>query len=185
MKKLIAILLLSLHLFSITACFIVHFVAVYRSDRFFEKQTSHGLYNVNELTEVKLPVDMPGIADTGYIKISGVVQFADAAYNYVKMRVTPNTVYLMCVPNYHTTRLSNQNIIHAENIPDIPVPKKQHVPFSKLSMMGQYIFAFQDLKITVPVKQDAVLTIEPNTGRLEFTLEIPQPPPKSSFILFS
>ncbi len=182
MKKLIAILLLSLHLFSITACFIVHFVAVYRSNRFFENQTSRGLYNVNDLTEVKIPVDMPGIADTGYIKISGVVQFADAAYNYVKMRVTPNTVYLMCVPNYHSTRLCNQNIIHAENIPDIPVPRKQHVPFSKLSMMGQFIFAFQNLKITVPVQQAYVLSIEPSINQLEFTIEIPQPPPKSSLV---
>ena len=124
---------------------------------------------------------MPGIADAGYVKIYGKVQFANAAYNYVKMRVTSTAIYLMCVPNYHATRLCNQNIIHAENIPDIPVSQKQHVPFSKLSLIGQYIFAFQNLKITVPVKQASVLSIEPNTGRLEFMLEIPQPPPQRSF----
>lgn len=185
MKKLIAISLLSLYLFSLIACFIVHAVQVYHSDRFFEKQTGRGLYNVTDLTEVKIPADMPNVADTGYFKIFGEVQFANTAYNYVKMRVTSTAIYLMCVPNYETTRLCNQNIIHAKNIPDIPVPQKQHVPFGKLCVTGQSIFAFQNLKITVPVRQTSGVSIEPGTSRLEFTLEIPQPPPKSSLGLFS
>ena len=41
----------------------------------------------------------------------------------------------MCIPNYTTTHLSCQNIIYVKQIPDIPVPKKEHVPFGKVNLI--------------------------------------------------
>ncbi len=178
LRKAISVFLLSTLLLNIGGELLLHKVLTYKSDRFFEKQTSRGMYNVNDLTEVKLPADLPGIADAGYTKVFGEVRFAGEAYNYVKMRITSTAIYLLCVPNYSTTHLCGQNVIHAENIPHIPISKKEHVPFGKLSIVGQSIFVFNNLELTVPVEKAPAFLIEHHTGRINWSLEIPQPPPK-------
>jgi len=112
---------------------LMHAIAVYRSDQFFNEQISKNLYNISDLTEICVPADNPGV--TGwmrYVNMTGRVQFGETAYNYVKIRMTRTAIYLVCIPNYPTTRLCNHNIIDARKIPDIPVSKKQHVPFAKL-----------------------------------------------------
>jgi hypothetical protein len=139
MRRLAAISLLFLHLFSVSATLLIHTLAVYRADRFFESQVARGLYNINDLTEVKIPVDLPGIADqTFYQNVLGEVRFENAAYNYVKIKWTHNAIYLKCVPNYSTTRLCGQNIIDAKALPEIPVNKKDHVPFDKMFGVSLY-----------------------------------------------
>jgi len=108
---------------------------VYKSDKFFDEQIGKNLYNVDDLTEVKIPINMPAIRDwQNYSNLSGSVQFQNASYNYVKMRMTKHAIYLMCVPNYATTHYSTQNVISAKQIADIPVPKKEHVPYGKMNL---------------------------------------------------
>lgn len=149
MKKLVAIFLLSLHLFGLGAGLLAHEVSAYRIRAFFEKQTRRGLYNINDLTEVKIPADLPGIAEQRqYNKVFGEVRFADAAYNYVGMRLTTHAIYLLCVPNYSTTKLCGQNIVDAKNMHDVPVNAKGRPPLCKnleLSVFNyhadQHIFA--------------------------------------------
>jgi len=142
-KKLIAAIMLSIYLFNIGGQLVMHQYFSYVADRFFNEQTSKGLYNVNDLTEVALPVNMPTISDwKAYENISGQIQFGDASYNYVKMKITRHTLYLMCVPNYSTTHLLSQNIIGAKDVKNTTVPKKDHVPFSKTTLLGKFNFAF-------------------------------------------
>ncbi len=79
---------------------------------------------------------MPNVADwKGYLNLNGEVRFENSSYNYVKIKITHDAIYLMCVPNYKTTHLSGQNIINARQIKDIPVPHKDHVPFGKIILM--------------------------------------------------
>jgi hypothetical protein len=109
---------------------------VYKTDKFFDEQVSKNLYNVDELTEVKIPINIPGVPDSQpYQSLAGQVQFRDANYNFVKMKMTGHAIYLMCVPNYSTTHYNMQNIICAKQIADIPVPKKDHVPFGKTNLV--------------------------------------------------
>jgi len=129
----------------------LHEYMVYKTDKFFAQQVSKNLYNVEELTEIKIPIDMPGVRDwKNYQKLSGQVQFQNASYNYVRMRMTHNAIYLMCVPNYATTHYSAQNIIYAKQIKDIPVPKKDHVPFGKVNVM-MYNYQVINYKFATPV----------------------------------
>ena len=107
---------------------------IYQSDKLFEAQIDKNHYNVNDLTEICIPANMQNITDwKNYVNLSGRVQFADAAYNYVKIRMTRTAIYLVCIPNYPTTHLSAQNIIDVRQIPDIPVSKKDHVPVGKVN----------------------------------------------------
>jgi hypothetical protein len=137
LRKLIAISLLSIHLVNLTGQLALYQYLIYRSDVFFNKQIDKNRYNINDLTEIKLQIKQPGGFNDwkNYQNICGRLQFKNSAYNYVKMKITASVVYLMCVPNYKTTHLSNQNIINARQIPDIPVPKKEHVPFGKLNLI--------------------------------------------------
>ncbi|MET3978590.1 hypothetical protein ABIB62_001159 [Mucilaginibacter sp. UYP25] len=137
MKKLIAIFLLHVLLFNIGGHLALHQYVTYQSNELYNHQVASNKYNIKDLTEVKIPMSMPGITDqVSYEAVSGRVNFQNASYNYVKLRVTSTGIYLMCVPNYETTTLSTQNIIDAKNINDIPIQKKDHVPFGKIILIA-------------------------------------------------
>lgn len=104
------------------------------SDDFANEQISKGLYKPDELVEIKIPVHVPTAqAQEDFQAISGQVKLAENDYNYVAMKMTRDTMYLMCIPNYEKTRLIGGNIITAKNVSDSPLAKKNHLPVEKKS----------------------------------------------------
>ena len=96
-----------------------------QSDRFANEQISKGLYKPDELVEIKIPVNLPHIQNqTDFQGISGQVKLSDNDYNYVALKITRDTMYLMCIPNYEKTRLIGENVITAKNISDSPLAKR-------------------------------------------------------------
>jgi len=151
LKKLIAIALLTVHLFNIGGPLAFHEYLVYESDKLFNEQIGENHYNIDDLVEIKVSANMPGVTDwKGYEKLSGRIQFKNSAYNYVKIKMTRNAIYLVCIPNYATTHLSGQNIIYARQVPDIPVPKKDHVPFGKINLIA-YNYQAVHYKFSIPL----------------------------------
>lgn len=181
MKKLIAATFLFIYLFNIGGQVILHQYFSYLSDKFFNEQTSKGLYNVHDLTEVKLPANMPGISEWGgYEDIRGQIQFGDNTYNYVKMKITRTAVYLMCVPDYSTTTFSNQNVINAKGIKDVRIPKKEHVPYGKTTLMSTVNFAFAHFEFSSFFKNIQVASVPFVQGIACHFPDIPEQPPKFS-----
>ena len=157
----------------------MHQYCVYLSDKFFTEQTSKGLYNVNDLTEVKIPVNMPQIIDwKAYENVTGQVQFENISYNYVKMKITRNAIYLMCVPNYSTTHLSHQNIIIAKQVKDCRVPKKNHVPYTKTTLLNKFDFAFLRFEFSPAFKKITITVVQPVQRLYYYFPDIPELPPK-------
>ena len=152
---------------------------VYRSDKLFNEQISKNLYNVNDLVQIKVPIHTSILQNwNSFERINGQVQFKNTCYNYVKLKLTRDTIYLMCVPNYEKTRLVNQNIINASQIADIPVNKKDHVPFGKTTDLGNYnytiiLYNFSAPVITLKVNNKALCYIT-----LHHFIAIPHQPPK-------
>lgn len=179
MKKRIAIFFLCLHLFSLCATLALHAFMQYRSDRFFEKQISRGLYNLNDLTEIRIPANVPGITDwKDYVDMRGEVLFANGAYNYVKIKMTRTAIYLMCVPNYKTTQLCHENVIDARKFPDIPISKKEHVPFEKANNLSAFHYNGLSYCFLVPV-----LPVKPSLSSIDFLIvkspvDAPSQPPE-------
>jgi hypothetical protein len=135
LKKLIAISLLFLHLFSTERQLVRYEYLAYQSDKLYDEQIDQNHYNIHDLTEIRIPVNLPNTSGWGeYINLRGCVKFGNTAYNYVKIKITKGAIYLVCIPNYSTTHLWNRNVIDARQIPDIPVPKKDHVPACKISL---------------------------------------------------
>ena len=158
----------------------LHQYFTYKADKFFTEQTGKNKYNIHDLTEVKIPVNMPGITEWGgYENVSGHIQFENASYNYVKMKITRNAIYLMCLPNYETTRVFDGNVISAKHIKDIPVPKKTHVPYGKTNVLETFQFNFVQFAFSATIKSIKTYTIQPVQRLSTSSLEIPEQPPKS------
>ena len=152
MKKSIAISLLFLHLLSLYGHLALYEFFVYQSDRLFNEQISMNKYSLDDLVSVKVPVSMPTIQDwTDYQCISGQIKFKSNSYNYVKVKMTRDTLYLMCVPNYKKTILINKNIIDARKIADIPVNKKEHVPFGKMASLSAFNYQVVQYRFFSPI----------------------------------
>lgn len=122
---------------------------------------------------------MPTIEDwKDYMYISGQVQFENNSYNYVRLKMTRDTIYLMCIPNYKKTRLINQNIINARKIADIPYSKKDHVPFGKPGTLSDYNCQAVKYCFAAPVVSLNRYSDSFNADTIRFALPSPVPPPK-------
>lgn len=131
-------MLLSIHLFNLGGYTVLYQYFIYKSDRLINEKISRNMFNVHDLIEVKVPVNMPQITSwTSYQRISGQIQFRQGCYNYVKLKLTRDTMYVMCIPNYEKTRLISANIIYAKNIEDLPVSKKDYA-FGKKINLSEY-----------------------------------------------
>lgn len=125
MKRFVAIALLTIHFFNLGGYLLLHMYALDRSDRFMNDLISKNLYNPNSLIEIKVKQNFPGINEwSDYRNVNGQIQFKEACYNYVKLKYTKDTLYVMCVPNYEKTKLIKNNIIYAKDINDIPQDSK-------------------------------------------------------------
>ncbi len=179
MKKIVAIALLSIHLFTICGHIVLYQYVTYRTDKIFNEQIGNNRYNVNDLVEIKLAghTDLFKSWDS-FEAISGQVQFKNACYNYVKLKLTTDTIYLMCVPNYEKTRLFNQNIIQAKEITDMPVKKKEHVPYGKILTLNSFSIVVACFKFSPPVATLRINNNYFNTHPVNCFLSIPEQPPK-------
>ena len=119
---------------------------IHQSDVQMVKQIFDNKIDKDKFIEIKIPVNMPTIQDWDeYEEIVGQVQLKDAYYNYVKLKMTRDTMYFICLPNATKTRLVNANIITAKEVADVPLSKKGHDPASKkVNTLSEYnLHAFQ------------------------------------------
>lgn len=182
MKKLIAFFLLCIILFNTAGYLAIHEYLEHKTQSFFIDQTAKGFYNIKDLTEVTIPVDMPGIHDWArFENVSGQVQFQNTNYNFVKMRITRTALHLMCVPNYDTTKPTDKNILDAKGMNDIPVPQKEHVPCPKSAVLENSHFMFSQYVFSCPViktvQKNIVHAVQP---LVNYYQDIPEQPPKAS-----
>ncbi|AYL97615.1 hypothetical protein [Mucilaginibacter celer] len=183
MKKLIAYLLLCIVLFNTAGYLAIHEYLEHKTQQFFVDQTAKGFYNVKDLTEITIPLNMPYIHDwTRFERVSGQVQFQNINYNFVKMRLTRTAVHLMCVPNYDTTKPTDKNILDARNMKGSSVPQKDHVPYPKSAVVETFsYFTFAQFVFTCPViksfHKNIVHTVQP---LVNYYQDIPEQPPKAS-----
>jgi hypothetical protein len=182
LKRVLAILLLLIHLFNIGGQLVLHEYLVYKTYKFYNKQISENHYDINDLTEIRIPVSMPGVvAGGGYVNINGSVQFKNTGYNYVRIKITSDAIYLLCIPNYASTHLSERNIIDARQIPDIPVPKKDHVPFGKINL-ASYNYQTTLYKFSVPLETAGKIICDKQLIIPNSSITGPGQPPDSKYL---
>lgn len=180
MRKLIASLLLSIHLFNLGGYHLLYQYFIYQSDRVMNEHIAHNMYNVHDLVEVKVPVHFQNITEwTDYQPVSGQIQFREACYNYVKLKITRDTLFVKCIPNYEKTRLINANVICAKNIADLPVSKRNNFPSQKKSGIDYYDHATLIFSFIKPVKAPKAYNIRQVSGINSALQDTPYMPPDS------
>ncbi|NHA07885.1 hypothetical protein G7092_29060 [Mucilaginibacter sp. HC2] len=159
MTRTLATFLLFLHLFNTGGYTVLNQYLVYQSDKFVADQISKGKYDINNLVEIKIKQHLPQIQDwKTYARVSGQIQLNGVAYNYVRLKMTRDTLFVQCIPNYETTKLLNENIIYAKQINDIPVSKKAHESSGKKTGM--------DNKYNFPVTSNILFAVSPEVQKL-------------------
>jgi hypothetical protein len=146
LKRFFAIILLSIHLFNLGGYALLFQYYIHKSDVQMVKQIFDNKIDDAKLIEIKIPVHFPTIQDwTDYEVIEGQIQLKDAYYNYVRLKMTRDTMYFVCIPNTVKTRLEKANIITAKEISDVPLSKKGHDAASKkINILSEYnLQAFQ------------------------------------------
>lgn len=143
------------------------------------KQIFDNKIDNTKLVEIKIPVNMPTVQDwDDYEVIEGQIQLKDAYYNYVRLKMTRDTMYFICIANESKTRLEHANIITAKEINDVPLTKKGEAPVSKkINTLSEYnlqAFEYDYVAFATEIKQ----VVKPLTFQLSWPyIESPGKPP--------
>jgi len=106
-----------------------------RTDKQMVKQLDEGGYSEASLIQIKVPMYMPYSPNqTKYERWDGEIEVNGIHYNYVKRKISSDTLYLYCLPNNDKTELYKAKNDYAGSINDVDDPssnKKQSAPSEK------------------------------------------------------
>ncbi|ULQ54255.1 hypothetical protein [Flavihumibacter fluvii] len=106
MKKSIAILLLIIHGFNLAGYPAMFAYLQHKANSRFIVQIDNGEYSDAQLVEVKIPYPLPYSTNwKDYERVNGEMEVNGTHYNYVKRKLSNDTLYLMCIPNTEKTKL--------------------------------------------------------------------------------
>lgn len=165
MKRLFVIVLLSVHLFNIGGYNLIFQYFIHQSEVQIVKNIYENKVDATQLIQIKLPIHSPGIQDwPDYEHVQGQIQLKDAYYHYVGVKMTRDTMYLVCIANSTKTRLENAALIVAKNVSDVPVSKKgQEAPVKKTSV---------GFECNIPSAQDKLLAFSDSFLKRENPISI-------------
>jgi hypothetical protein len=100
LKKLAAILLLSIFIFNwVGYRFVVDYMQ-HKADVQLEARLDKNLYDESQLLELKVPIHLPYQTSwSAYERYDGEIELNGILYKYVERKVSNDTLYLKCLPN--------------------------------------------------------------------------------------
>ena len=100
MKKLLALILLLVHFFNLAGYTFLFGYLGQQSTEHITRQIEQHQYDDAELVEIRIPLNLPYITSWGsYERIDGEITINGSHHNYVKRKVSGDTLYLLCLPN--------------------------------------------------------------------------------------
>jgi hypothetical protein len=143
LKKLTAILLLTVFLFNIIGYKLVYHFLQQASDQQLHTLLDKNLYNEAELIAIKIPLSLPYQNDQKeFERVDGEINFSGKIYKYVKRKISGGNLVLMCLPDYNKMRLKKQKDDFDKNLNGIaqtPSSKKQDSKSNSLkNVLNEY-----------------------------------------------
>ena len=89
-----------------------------------EQKISAGKYSEEQLVEIRIPLNMPYYSDKDYEEVYGETDWNGEHYQYVKRKVSNNTLYLLCLPNKEKTSIVKVKNEFTKAVNDIPGNKE-------------------------------------------------------------
>ena len=117
-----------------------------------------------------------------YEHIEGQIQLNGGYYNYIRLKMTKDTMSFICLANDVKTNLVKANIIVAKNINDVPLSKKGAAPSSVKKDNPGYDNVYQVLQCNYTAFAQTVRIID-HTRLSSLTdpyIESPGKPPNAS-----
>ena len=131
LKKLIAILLLVIYLYNLGGYTLVFRYYINQSAENITAQIDDNKYKETDLVQMSIPLHLPYLQNSAFENINGSVEVNGIFYNYVKKRISNDTLYVLCLPNHQSTKLLKEKSSYAGEVNDFASPKKEKVPAAK------------------------------------------------------
>ena len=181
MRKLASIFFLIVLLFNLAGYSFLFQFLMAKADTQAVAQLDETLYNDNDLLEVKMPLNMPYITGSNsFERVDGQLEYGGVHYNYVKRKVSRDTVYILCLPNVSKTRLCKAKAAYGKEAADLPVNKKNSETVKKASLTTEYTCNKDPYKIGTISTATAINPEVVSAGLPHNLRSIPERPPQPS-----
>lgn len=172
--------MLSIHLFNLAGYSLLFQYFISKADLQLVKQLDEKRYNNNDLLEVKVPLNMPYINDTkDFERVDGQLEYKGVHYNYVKRKVTGDTLYMLCLPNVSKTKLYAAKNNYSKEVNDIPTNKKNTEALKKAGFATEYRCTLNEFSIVQFVIKATAYRVANATNLSDNLIPIPEQPPKA------
>ena len=126
MKKTIAILLLTVHVFNLGGYHALFAFLQQKASTQIIEQLDNGSYQSADLVEVKIPYPLPYAANwPNYQRFDGEADINGIHYNYVKRKMSNDTLYLLCIPNHEKAKLAAANNDYFKTVNEVSNPTQE------------------------------------------------------------
>jgi hypothetical protein len=151
-RKILAILLLGVHLFNLGGYRLVFRQLENKVGTQMMAKIDRSEYDDKDLIEVKVPVNLPYQTNwQEFERYDGEIQIAGVHYSYVKRKLQNDTLILMCIPNTDKMKLFNaretffslvNDMQQTESGKNLPLPVKPVKIFMAEYVPDQNDFSF-------------------------------------------
>ena len=108
LKKLTAILFIALFLFNLFGYKAWFYYLQIKSTEQLQASLDKNEYSDQDLVTIKVPLSLPYVTNwSAFEQYDGSIEVDGQHYNYVKRKVSNDTLILLCVPNHEQNRLNN------------------------------------------------------------------------------
>jgi hypothetical protein len=107
-----------------------------------EKKLDAGNYDRNDLVEVKIPLHLPYYTNSEYEAFSGETEYQGEIYQYVKRKISADTLYLLCIPHTEKNDLQvakSDFFKTVNNLQHDGMPQKGNQPPAIKLMMSEFL----------------------------------------------
>ncbi len=136
---------------------------IYEADTSVDRQINTNSYRPNDLQLVKIPVHLNIVDWDDFKPISGEIKINNNYYNYAQLKMTRDTLYMLCLRNTDHSRLQNAGRAYAKDVNDSPQTKHSHNSSGKkvisLSDYNYQFFTYNYVSHSVIAKQRIQIVI--------------------------
>jgi hypothetical protein len=107
-----------------------------------EQRLDAGNYEASQLVEVKIPLKLPYYNEQGgYETFYGAVELNGQSYQYVKRKITPDTLFLLCIRHSEKNdlRVANTDYFRSVNNLQHDGQQKGNQPASIKLMLSEFL----------------------------------------------
>jgi hypothetical protein len=183
LRNVFAILLLSIHLFTLAGYRLVLSCLEQKADKLLVQKLDNHEYSDADLVTIKIPLHMPYTADKNeFERCDGTVQINGVFYNYVKRKQCNDTLILQCIANNEKNKLADAKNVYAKIAGDAQTSSSHHQ--AEISLLKLFFFECNyktgyDLSAGAPLLSHLYAT-ENSDGPCTAYIALPEEPPQAA-----